>query len=150
MDGQICLFFFFQAEDGIRDHCVTGVQTCALPIWLRAAQARRPRWRARRPRRPRARLACRGDGQRGAPRGSPGEAMSTPEWTLVGLGSVLVLYLALVVFLYLVGRREDARAAAGFIPDCLVLFRRLIADPRVPRWRKALLAVLLAYLAMPV
>src|SRR5437588_5889994 len=28
----LCLFFFFQAEDGIRDHCVTGVQTCALPI----------------------------------------------------------------------------------------------------------------------
>ena len=26
--------FFFQAEDGIRDHCVTGVQTCALPIWM--------------------------------------------------------------------------------------------------------------------
>src|SRR5947207_12579761 len=26
------LSFFFQAEDGIRDHCVTGVQTCALPI----------------------------------------------------------------------------------------------------------------------
>src|SRR5438034_5263200 len=26
------LCFFFQAEDGIRDHCVTGVQTCALPI----------------------------------------------------------------------------------------------------------------------
>src|SRR5215204_7360831 len=28
------VFFFFQAEDGIRDHCVTGVQTCALPILL--------------------------------------------------------------------------------------------------------------------
>ena len=28
----ISLIFFFQAEDGIRDHCVTGVQTCALPI----------------------------------------------------------------------------------------------------------------------
>src|SRR6266568_7885734 len=26
--------FFFQAEDGIRDGTVTGVQTCALPIWL--------------------------------------------------------------------------------------------------------------------
>src|SRR5699024_11670174 len=26
--------FFFQAEDGIRDRNVTGVQTCALPIWL--------------------------------------------------------------------------------------------------------------------
>src|SRR5256885_8791341 len=38
------VFFFFQAEDGIRDYKVTGVQTCALPIslpedykkWLRA------------------------------------------------------------------------------------------------------------------
>src|SRR5437588_8172152 len=30
--GVIKLFFFFHAEDGIRDHCVTGVQTCALPI----------------------------------------------------------------------------------------------------------------------
>src|SRR5256885_4988237 len=28
----IFLFFFFQAEDGIRDYKVTGVQTCALPI----------------------------------------------------------------------------------------------------------------------
>src|SRR3989441_1593769 len=27
-----CSFFFFQAEDGIRDKLVTGVQTCALPI----------------------------------------------------------------------------------------------------------------------
>src|SRR2546430_5955812 len=27
-------FFFFQAEDGIRDLTVTGVQTCALPIWI--------------------------------------------------------------------------------------------------------------------
>src|SRR2546430_3159933 len=29
----VSLFFFFQAEDGIRDLTVTGVQTCALPIW---------------------------------------------------------------------------------------------------------------------
>src|SRR5205807_7879782 len=29
----ICFFFFFQAEDGIRDYKVTGVQTCALPIF---------------------------------------------------------------------------------------------------------------------
>src|SRR5256885_6012962 len=28
------LFFFFQAEDGIRDYKVTGVQTCALPICM--------------------------------------------------------------------------------------------------------------------
>src|SRR3989454_8233381 len=30
--AQCCVFFFFQAEDGIRDYKVTGVQTCALPI----------------------------------------------------------------------------------------------------------------------
>src|SRR5437588_4860522 len=30
----IFFFFFFQAEDGIRDHCVIGVQTCALPIYI--------------------------------------------------------------------------------------------------------------------
>src|SRR5205807_3910593 len=28
----VCFIFFFQAEDGIRDYKVTGVQTCALPI----------------------------------------------------------------------------------------------------------------------
>src|SRR5260221_4576951 len=32
-------FFFFQAEDGIRYHCVTGVQTCALPISIIEAHA---------------------------------------------------------------------------------------------------------------
>src|SRR5256885_16804063 len=36
----LTLFFFFQAEDGIRDYRVTGVQTCALPIFL-VAQAGR-------------------------------------------------------------------------------------------------------------
>src|SRR2546426_632387 len=33
---QMDVFFFFQAEDGIRDYKVTGVQTCALPILVRA------------------------------------------------------------------------------------------------------------------
>src|SRR2546430_8713924 len=32
------VFFFFQAEDGIRDLTVTGVQTCALPIYLVTAE----------------------------------------------------------------------------------------------------------------
>src|SRR5699024_11599420 len=31
-------YFFFQAEDGIRDRNVTGVQTCALPIYRRRAR----------------------------------------------------------------------------------------------------------------
>src|SRR2546430_4030707 len=41
------VFFFFQAEDGIRDLTVTGVQTCALPIWGAAHRLRRsaqPAW----------------------------------------------------------------------------------------------------------
>src|SRR5699024_11871072 len=42
------LFFFFQAEDGIRDRNVTGVQTCALPISGSArcrSQMSSPAWR---------------------------------------------------------------------------------------------------------
>src|SRR5947207_12272233 len=35
LSERVQLCFFFQAEDGIRDHCVTGVQTCALPIYRR-------------------------------------------------------------------------------------------------------------------
>src|SRR5207247_7499109 len=39
-------FFFFQAEDGIRDPLVTGVQTCALPICaVSAAELQAPWWR---------------------------------------------------------------------------------------------------------
>src|SRR5256885_7840017 len=36
----VCYFFFFQAEDGIRDYKVTGVQTCALPISRQPGTAR--------------------------------------------------------------------------------------------------------------
>src|SRR5438132_10715104 len=35
--------FFFQAKDGIRAHCVTGVQTCALPISAAVSRAGHPR-----------------------------------------------------------------------------------------------------------
>src|SRR2546426_8123231 len=35
-------FFFFQAEDGIRDYKVTGVQTCALPITSRSSPVASP------------------------------------------------------------------------------------------------------------
>src|SRR5438093_1489074 len=37
--GIVFVFFFFQAEDGIRDWSVTGVQTCALPISAQDVQA---------------------------------------------------------------------------------------------------------------
>src|SRR2546430_7321513 len=38
----VCIFFFFQAEDGIRDLTVTGVQTCALPISLELEDVAEP------------------------------------------------------------------------------------------------------------
>src|SRR5207253_6445585 len=47
LDGYVLFFFFFQAEDGIRDGHVTGVQTCALPISTRAGPVsftRQPGW----------------------------------------------------------------------------------------------------------
>src|SRR5690606_39938418 len=37
----VIYFFFFQAEDGIRDFHVTGVQTCALPIFLNGVEESR-------------------------------------------------------------------------------------------------------------
>jgi Protein of unknown function (DUF1232) len=65
------------------------------------------------------------------------------------MGAVTLVWLGLVVALLVAGRREEARAIAGFIPDCLVLIGRLISDQRVPRRRKLLLAGLVGYLALP-
>jgi uncharacterized membrane protein YkvA (DUF1232 family) len=69
---------------------------------------------------------------------------------LIALAVLLVVYAALVLALILAGRRSEARALARFIPDCIVLFRRLLADPSVSRRRKATLALVVLYLAMPI
>jgi len=61
----------------------------------------------------------------------------------------VLVWAVFVVILVLAGRRDEARSLARFIPDCLVLFGRLIADPRVPRRRKLLFLGLVGYLAMP-
>jgi uncharacterized membrane protein YkvA (DUF1232 family) len=71
------------------------------------------------------------------------------HWLIVFAVAAVLLYAAGVFALTALGRRSDARALAGFIPDCLVLFKRLVADPRVDRWRKGLLAAMIAYLALP-
>jgi uncharacterized membrane protein YkvA (DUF1232 family) len=70
-------------------------------------------------------------------------------WILILPACAVLAYLGLVLALVVVGRSTDARAVAGFVPDCLVLCRRLLADTRVPRRHKALLAGLLGYLASP-
>jgi uncharacterized membrane protein YkvA (DUF1232 family) len=76
-------------------------------------------------------------------------AVTVWAWLLIAAGAVLVLYAVLVVGLVLAGRGADVRAVAGFVPDCVVLFGRLLRDERVPRHRKLLLGAMLAYLAMP-
>ena len=70
-------------------------------------------------------------------------------WLLISLGVVLVTYAVFIVWLVIRGRREDARAFATFIPDCIVLVTRLAREPRVPRRRKLLLFALVGYLALP-
>jgi uncharacterized membrane protein YkvA (DUF1232 family) len=76
--------------------------------------------------------------------------MSFTQWLLIGLAVTAAVYALAVLALVAVGRRTDARALAGFIPDCLVLVKRLLSDPCVPRRRKLLLVLLVAYLAMPI
>jgi len=76
--------------------------------------------------------------------------VSTTDLAVISVAALLALYALVVLALLAVGRRSEARAIAGFIPDCLVLFRRLLADDRVPRSRKVALVLLLAYLALPI
>jgi uncharacterized membrane protein YkvA (DUF1232 family) len=75
--------------------------------------------------------------------------MTTLEWVLLGVALFVVVYALFVAGLVVAGRKRDAVAVARFIPDCIVLFKRLLGDPRVSRPRKVLVAVLVAYLAMP-
>jgi uncharacterized membrane protein YkvA (DUF1232 family) len=75
--------------------------------------------------------------------------VSTLSWLLVVAAVLLVVYAAFVVVLVIAGRHQTARDLARFIPDCIVLVRRLLGDPRVPRRSKLLLGGVVGYLAMP-
>ena len=70
-------------------------------------------------------------------------------WLLYALVGVAVMYALIVLAFFITGRREDARAIGGFVPDCVVLFSRLIRDKRLPRRFKFLVGALIPYLAMP-
>jgi uncharacterized membrane protein YkvA (DUF1232 family) len=62
---------------------------------------------------------------------------------------VVAIWLLLIAALLLFGRRDDARELAAFVPDCVVLFRRLLGDGRVPRRAKLAVGGLLLYLVTP-
>jgi uncharacterized membrane protein YkvA (DUF1232 family) len=72
------------------------------------------------------------------------------EVLIIAAAVALLAYAAVVALLALTGRRAAARAVAGFVPDCAVLFARLARDPDVPRARKLALVALAAYLASPI
>ena len=69
---------------------------------------------------------------------------------LAGLGITFGVYALFVLALVLLGRREEARAWAAFVPHALVLTRRLLRDPRTPRSGRVLLWLLLGYIVSPI
>ena len=76
--------------------------------------------------------------------------MTLPVHALLIAGvATLALYGALLGGLALAAGSGAARAIVGFVPDCITLFRRLLADARIPRRRKAVVVALLGYLALP-
>ena len=75
--------------------------------------------------------------------------MSVLEWALFVALALVVVYAVFVGGLGAAGRGTDARAIAGFIPDCIVLFHRLLGDPRMPRKYRVVVVALLGYLALP-
>ena len=75
--------------------------------------------------------------------------VSTWPWFVVLGVAAGCLYVTFVLWLLVCGRRADARAVAGLVPDCLVLVGRVLRDERVSRANKLLLLALAGYLAMP-
>jgi uncharacterized membrane protein YkvA (DUF1232 family) len=75
--------------------------------------------------------------------------VSSLSWLLLFAACGVVVYGAFVVALVVAGRGQAALGVARFVPDCIVLVRRLLGDPRVPRRHKLLLGALVGYLALP-
>src|SRR2546426_11890081 len=107
---EIHAFFFFQAEDGIRDYKVTGVQTCALPISGRRGRASRvpPVRRDARAASRSASRAPRARGHRGATSRLPTDPPRPRSWRL-SRGRSAVDALSLAPVLPVAHRRRGGR-----------------------------------------
>lgn len=64
--------------------------------------------------------------------------------------SLIGIYLLSLFSLFITGRKTDARAIGGFIPDCIVFFKNLITDPQVSIHYKVILVFLLGSLISPI
>jgi uncharacterized membrane protein YkvA (DUF1232 family) len=71
------------------------------------------------------------------------------SWLLLSLVVLLVVYAALVATLVVGARQWDIRLIVRLVPYCAILFKRLLADPRVPRRWKLWSGFALVYLALP-
>ena len=71
------------------------------------------------------------------------------SWLLLSLAVLVVVYVALIATLVVGNRQWDIRMIVRLVPYCAILFKRLLADPRVPRRWKLWSAFALVYLAVP-
>ena len=76
--------------------------------------------------------------------------MSLYDLVLTVLAVFVALWVLFLGVLVASGRREEARALVRFIPDCLVLLRRIVAEGEVSGRTKLLLILTIAYLAFPI
>jgi uncharacterized membrane protein YkvA (DUF1232 family) len=75
--------------------------------------------------------------------------MTRWSWLAAAVLVFAAIYAIFVVVLFVLGRRGGARALAGFIPDCAMLFARMSRDRRVPRRDKLFIGALVVYLSLP-
>lgn len=69
---------------------------------------------------------------------------------LIAGACALVLWLLAILVLLLIGRRSQARELVAVLPNLVVLFRGLLADPRVPRSSKRWLLFALVWCISPI
>jgi uncharacterized membrane protein YkvA (DUF1232 family) len=69
---------------------------------------------------------------------------------LIGLVSLVVIWLLAILALVVLGRRSAARELATLIPNMLVLFRGLLGDPRVPRSSKWWIWLAIVWFVSPI
>jgi uncharacterized membrane protein YkvA (DUF1232 family) len=71
------------------------------------------------------------------------------SWLVFSAAVLVVVYAGLILALVAGARQWDIRVIARMVPYCAILFKRLLADSRVPRRWKIASAFALVYLAVP-
>jgi uncharacterized membrane protein YkvA (DUF1232 family) len=75
--------------------------------------------------------------------------LTSLPWLVTFAICVAIGYAVFVGALIVAGKAGAIKDVARFVPDCVVLVKRLLGDPRVPRRHKLLLVAVVAYLAVP-